>query len=749
MTRLRLLALPTALLLLAFLPLKSRALPPDAAEDPSARVEALLSRMTLEEKVGQLNQLSGGFATGPENPRSAPLLDEIRKGRVGSVLNIVGAERTRAVQRIAVEETRLKVPLLFALDVIHGYRTIFPIPLAEAASWDLAAIERSARIAAVEASAAGIDWTFAPMVDVARDPRWGRVMEGAGEDPYLGARVAEARVHGFQGHSLSQPDAILACAKHFAGYGAVEAGREYNTTTISVREMRNVYLPPFQAAVKAGCATVMNAFNDFDGVPASGNTFLVKQVLKGEWSFGGLVVSDWNSFGEMIAHGVAADRKEAAALAMNATSDVDMESRVYVDELPALVREGRISEAQIDDAVRRILLLKARLGLFDDPYRGTTPEREASTLRARDHLAAARDMARRSVVLLRNEGNLLPLSPALHSIAVIGPLADSGRDMLGAWAARGRGEEAVTLMSALRDRLGRTTALSYTAGCAVSGECTGAQIAEAVEAARQADLAILAVGEGAFMSGEGASLANIDLPGRQLDLVKAIHATGKPVVALVMGGRPMTINWLAENVPTVVYAWLLGSEAGPALVDVLVGDYNPSGHLPISIPYAVGQIPVYYAHKSTGRPRAPGSNRWDVTRYRDIPNEPLFPFGFGLSYTTFAYGPPELSSDVMKAGQEITVTVPVTNTGSRDGETVVQLYVRDVVASVTRPVKELKGFAKVALAAGESRRVAITLKADDLRFWDRSMRFTTEPGELKVMTGPSSDDTQEASFRLE
>jgi beta-glucosidase len=723
-----------------------------AVEPPSAetdrQVEDLLAKMTLAEKVGQLNQLSGSYATGPITPRTAALAEEVRQGRVGSVLNTRGAAETRALQRIAVEETRLGIPLIFAMDVVHGYRTTFPVPLAEAASWDIAAIEDTARIAGREAAAAGLHWTFAPMVDVARDARWGRIMEGAGEDPYLGARVAEARVRGFQGDDLSRTDTVLACAKHFAGYGAVEAGREYNTTTISIRQLREVYLPPFEAAVRAGCATLMSAFNDVDGVPASGSELLLKRILRGEWGFGGLVVSDWNSIGEIVGHGVAADKREAALLAMRASEDMDMESRAYLTTLPGLVADGLVTSEQVDEAVRRVLRLKFRLGLFADPYRYCDEDRQRAAMLTPEHRSAARAMAQKSIVLLKNEGSLLPLAKELERVALVGPLADSAIDMLGGWRAAGEPKDVVTLRADLQARLGSRAKLAYAAGCGVRGACSDQQIAEAVAACEGAEAVILAVGEHWFMSGENASRAHLDLPGRQMDLVQAVHAAGKPMVVVLFGGRPMTIKWIADHVPAIVEAWLPGIEGGHAIADVLFGDVNPSGKLPVSFPIAVGQAPVYYAAKSTGRPRLPGQRRWDVTKYLDIPNEPLYPFGFGLSYSTFSYSEPRVGRAVLR-NEPLEISVTVANAGPVAGEEIVQLYVRDLVASVTRPVKELKRFARVALAPGEEKDVRFTLTPADLAFHGLDLKRVIEPGEFVVMVGPNSRDLKSARFRLE
>jgi beta-glucosidase len=747
-----------ALIAGAMLALAAPAIGADSAStlvlDPAIeqKIDSLLRQMTVEEKVGQLNQYSGNYTMPgplPPDPHHQAEYSKLKTGQVGSFLNVVGARQTRTVQQMALEGSRFKIPLLFGFDVIHGFKTIFPVPLGEAASWDLEAIERSARIAAREASAAGVHWTFAPMVDIARDPRWGRVMEGAGEDPYLGSLVAAARVRGFQGPKLGEPGTIMACAKHYAAYGAVEAGREYNTVDISYRTMREIYLPPFHAAVEAGAATVMNAFISFDGVPASGNKFLVHDVLKGEWGFRGFVVSDWGSFGEMIVHGVARDKADAARLAISVGSDMDMESGVYVDALARLVEDGVVPMSALDEAVRRVLRLKFVMGLFDDPFRYCDEQREKATLLNPQHLEAARDMGRKSIVLLKNDGNVLPLKKDVGTLALIGPLADSQRDMIGGWSAAGEPKDAVTLREGVMAKVSPATKVVTVRGCGDHGQCTDAQIQEAVAAGGQADIIILAVGENADMSGEARSRAYLDLPGRQMDLVRAVANLGRPTVAVLMNGRPLVLNELSETVPALLETWFLGTQAGNAIADVLFGDYNPSGKLPISFPYAVGQIPVYYNHMNTGRPYEPGGPTAFVSKYSDIPNEPLYPFGYGLSYTTFKYSDLSLAKEKVRPGEPLEVRVKVTNTGSREGAEVVQLYVRDLVASVVRPVKELKGFRKIELNAGETREVVFALSSDDLKFYDREMKYTVEPGEFSVFVGGNSRDVLEKRFVLE
>lgn len=710
------------------------------------KIDDLLSKMTLEEKIGQMNQYTGnGAATGPIKAREKDI-EDLKKGYVGSMLNVIGAENTREMQKLVMENSRMKIPLIFGLDVIHGYKTIFPIPLGEAASWDLDAIEQSARIAAIEASAAGIHWTFAPMVDIARDPRWGRIMEGAGEDPYYGSLVAKARIHGFQGKSLKDDGSIVACAKHFAAYGCAEAGRDYNTVDISNRVLHEIYLRPFKAALEAGVGTFMNSFNEIDGTPATGNSYLVQETLKGEWGFRGFVVSDWNSIGEMVNHGIAKDKGEAAMIAANAGNDMDMETSAYRDSLVSLVKAGKVKEITIDQAVRRVLRIKFQLGLFDDPYKYCHPEKEKSQLLSPEHIKAAREGARKSIVLLKNENNTLPLKTDVRTIAVIGPLADSKIDMIGGWSAQGEGKDAVTLLEGIKTAVSSTTNILYTKGCDIWGDSSNT-FKVAISLAKQADVVVMAIGESGTMSGEARSRANINIPGKQEDLVREILKTGKPVVIVLMNGRPLTINWLAGNVPAILESWFLGSQAGNAIADVLFGKYNPSGKLPVTFPYAVGQIPIYYNHKNTGRPKVDNINPY-CSKYTDIPNEPLFPFGFGLSYTTFEYSTLKLSTNQMKMKDSLTVSLTVKNTGQSDGEEVVQLYIRDLVGSVTRPVKELKGFRKVMIKTGESKDISFTLKSSDLAFYTKDMSFKAESGDFKVFVGTNSDDCKEASFSL-
>jgi beta-glucosidase len=734
------LAKPTSLLwvaLLTALMMPAVASPPQS--DVEKKIDALIRRMTLEEKLGQLQQLDG-HADGNFRPEH---LELARKGLLGSTLNVRGTKNVNELQRAAVEGSRLKIPLLFGFDVIHGYRTIFPIPLGEAASWDPAAVERAAAVAAAEASAAGVRWTFAPMVDIARDARWGRIAEGAGEDPYLGSVMARARVRGFQGGDYSAPDRVMACAKHWVAYGAAEAGRDYNTTDVSEVTLREVYFPPFKAALDAGVGTFMSAFNDLNGVPTSANPFTLTRVLRDEWKFDGFVVSDYESVKELINHALAADEAEAARAGLSAGVDMEMVSRLYNKHGAQLVREGKLSQKTVDEAVRRILRIKFRMGLFEKPY--ADEARERTIIFSPDNIAAAREVAARSMVLLKNERETLPLNKSLKSVAVIGPLADDRLNMLGSWSGDGRAENAVTLLEGVKSKVGPQVKVSYSKGCEISGD-NAEGFAEAVRAARESDAVIVAVGESADLSGEASSRSSLDLPGRQLDLVKALTATGKPVIVVLMNGRPLTINWVAESVPAILETWFAGTQAGNAIADVLFGDANPGGKLPVTFPRAVGQLPLYYNHKSTGRP--PDSNNKYTSKYLDVPWTPLFPFGHGLSYTQFRLTDLQLSARSIKSDGRLTVTVEVENVGKRAGDEVVQLYVRDVAASRTRPVKELKGFDRVTLRPGEKRRVEFVLTQEHLGFYNRDMRFVVEPGEFKVMAGTSSVGGLEAAFTV-
>ncbi len=719
------------------------------------KVDSVLALMTLDEKIGQLNQLSSDFvATGPITP-DGDKQDRVRQGKVGSYLNMTGAARTRSLQAIAMQ-SRLKIPLLFAQDVIHGYRTIFPIPLAEAASWDLSIIERSARIAAIEAAACGIHWTFAPMVDIARDPRWGRVMEGAGEDTYLGSLIATARVKGFQGKGLGSLDAVMACAKHFAAYGAAEGGRDYNTTDMSLRRLHEVYLPPFKAAADAGVASFMNSFNDINGIPATGSSYLQRTLLKGDWKFNGLVVSDWGSIGEMINHGYAADMTDAAKKAITAGSDIDMESRAYAGQLADLIKRKEVNESVIDDAVRRVLRKKFELGLFDDPYRFSDEAREKAAWNAPEHRQAAREMARKSIVLLRNDSikkiskPILPLSNVSgKKIALIGPLVKAIGDNNGFWSYSWPDDSTriVSLWNGMENKLGSTKNLSYAKGCELTGSDTSG-FAAARLAARRSDIVVISVGETGNMSGEAKSRSDLKLPGMQEQLVKEMVATGKPVVVLISAGRPLVFNWISENVPSIVYTWWLGTEAGNAIADVLFGDYNPSGKLPMTFPRSEGQIPIYYNHFNTGRPFKNDTDNIYVTAYTDLRNSPRYPFGYGLSYSKFEYGKIVLSADSMSVGGSIRAKVTITNSGTYAGEEVVQLYIQDVAASLVRPVRELKGFQKIRLAPGESREIEFVITEKELAFYQEDLRFMAEPGQFRVFIGGSSAAEEGISFWL-
>jgi beta-glucosidase len=708
-------------------------------EDVERKIDALLAQMTLEEKLGQLQQLDG-HADGRYREEH---VDLIRKGLLGSTLNVRGAARTNELQRIAMEKSRLKIPVLFAFDVIHGYRTVFPVPLGIASSWDPAAAERSASIAAAESAASGVRWTFAPMVDIARDPRWGRIVEGAGEDPYLGAAMAQANVRGFQGRDYSAPDKVVACAKHWVGYGAAEGGRDYNTTEISENTLRSIYFPPFKAAVDAGVGTFMSAFNDLNGLPTSANPFTLTHVLRGEWKFDGFVVSDYESIRELLNHGIAADEAEVARLALTAGVEMEMVSRLYNKRMPALVKEGKVSMAVIDEAVRRVLRIKFRLGLFERPY--TDEAREKTVLVRREHAAAAREIAARSIVLLKNERDLLPLDKGIKSIAVIGPLADNQVDLMGSWTGDGRSEDVVTLLAGIKAKVSPSTKVNYIKGCEIDGDVVDG-IAGAANIAREADVAIVAVGEAAGMSGEAASRTSLDLPGRQLDLIKAVQATGKPVVIVLMNGRPLAIDWVAGNVSAILETWFAGTHGGNAIADVLFGDVNPGGKLPVTFPRNVGQVPIYYNHRNTGRP--PDAKNKYTSKYLDAPWTPLFPFGYGLSYTQFRLSNLRLSAGRIAPVGSLTVSVEVENIGKREGDEVVQLYIRDLAASVTRPVKELKGFRRFMLLSREKRTVEFKLTSEDLGFWNRENRFVVEPGMFKVMVGSNSVDVLEAGFEV-
>ncbi|MEZ4884666.1 MAG: glycoside hydrolase family 3 N-terminal domain-containing protein [Chitinophagales bacterium] len=718
-----------------------------AQDKTEQKIEKLLSKMTLEEKIGQLTLYTSGWdQTGPvlrDNYK-----DDVKSGRCGNLFNAHTAKYNYDLQKIAVEETRLGIPLLFGYDVIHGYKTIFPIPLAEACSWDMEVIEQSAHLSAKEASAGGLHWAFNPMVDICRDPRWGRISEGAGEDPYLGSLIAAAKVKGYQGDDLSDKHTILACVKHFAAYGAAQAGRDYHTVDMSERVLREVYLPPYKAAIDAGCATIMTSFNELDGVPASANKYLLQDILRKEWGFKGFVVTDYTSINEMVQHGFAADEKHAGELALNAGVDMDMQGAVFQNNLQVLVKEGKVTEKDIDEAVRRILRYKYKLGLFEDPYRYSDEKREKEVMFSAEMMEHAREAGRKSIVLLKNEAvneqPLLPMSKSTAKIALIGPLGDNQEDVLGSWHASGDVSKVVTLRKALTDALPKAE-IVYVEGAKMDNE-TEEGFDAAIEAAKNADVVIMAIGENYRQNGEAASRSNLDLPGGQQALLEAIHATGKPIIAVVMAGRPLTISWMDENIPAIVNAWHLGTMTGPAIVDVLLGDYNPSGKLVITFPRNVGQIPIYYAMKNTGRP----FNATDkyTSKYIDVPNEPLYPFGYGLSYTTFEYSDLKVNKTEMGMDETLEVSVKITNTGKMDGLETVQLYIRDLVGSTTRPVKDLRAFRKVSLKAGGDETITFKLTSEDLKYYNQQMEFVAESGDFKVFVGGSSVDVLEADFTL-
>ncbi len=717
------------------------------------KVDSLIKLMTLEEKVGQMNQYNGFWdVTGPapHGGNAEVKYQHLKNGLVGSMLNVVGTEEVRKLQQLVVEETRLGIPLIFGYDVIHGYKTLAPIPLAEAASWDMEAIEKSARTAAEEASAVGLNWTFAPMVDISRDARWGRVMEGAGEDTYLGTCIAKARVKGFQGDDLSQPNTIAACAKHFAGYGFAEAGKDYNTVDVGTATLYNSILPPFKAAVDADVKTVMNGFNTLNGIPVTGNSFLQRDVLKEKWGFEGFVISDWASIMEMIPHGFAKDLKHAAELGAKAGSDMDMESYAYVKHLVENVKEGKVDETLVDDAVRRILKVKFELGLFDDPYKYCNEEREKERLHHKDNHASVLDMAMKSIVLLKNEHNLLPLKKDQQKIAVIGELADDKNSSLGSWRLGSDDNSGVSVIEGLK---AYTEDFKYAKGPKIFyeganflnevgvNETDRTGIDEAVELAKESDIVLMVLGEHGFQSGEGRSRTKLDLPGLQLELLQAVHKVNQNIVLILMNGRPLTINWEAENLPAILETWQLGSQAGNAVAKVLFGDYNPSGKLPMTFPRSVGQVPIYYNHFNTGRPNPEANVFW--SHYSDEKNEPLFPFGYGLSYTTFEYSNFQIDDSDQNS---IKVSATITNTGDTDGEEVVQLYIHDKTASIARPVKELKGFQKISIPSGTSHNVEFNLTDKELGFYNHHYQYVVEPGEFSVMVGTNSQEGLTGTF---
>ena len=728
-------------------------------------VESLLEKMTLDEKIGQMNQYNGFYdATGP-----SPILGDAKKkynnlknGLVGSMLNVRGVKDVRAFQKIAVEETRLGIPLIFGFDLIHGYKTIAPIPLAESASWDINEIRKSASLGAKEASAAGINWTFAPMVDISRDARWGRVMEGAGEDPFLSSLIAAARVKGFQGNDLSSPSTVAACAKHFAAYGFVESGRDYNTVDIGLSTLHNIVLPPFKAAVDAGVRTFMNGFTELNGIPVTADSYLQREILKKQWGFKGFIVSDWGSLREMMDHGYAKDRKHAGELALNGGSDMDMESTIYIEELSNLVKEGKVNIDQIDDAVRRILLVKFELGLFDDPYKYCDLVREKKITGSQEIIDGALEMAKKSIVLLKNKNNLLPLKKNGQKIALIGPLAADKNSPLGNWRVAADNNTAVSVLEGLSNYGGNE--IIHSQGVRLVNKIpdgfheevqlnltdkTG--ISEAKEIAEKADVVIMVLGEYGFQSGEGRSRANIDLPGFQQELLEEIHQVNSNIVLVLMNGRPLTLNWPSKNIPAILETWHLGTQSGNAISQVIYGDYNPSGKLPMSFPRSVGQMPLYYNHKSTGRPGADGEDAGSVfwSHYQDEKNTALYPFGFGLSYTSFKYSNIKLSKKVLiKDNDELIASVKLTNSGKLKGKEVVQLYIKDKFASSTRPVRELKGFQMIELNPGETKNVSFKINSKMLEFYSSRNIWESENGDFELFIGTNSNTKRKESFEL-
>ncbi|MGN6400735.1 MAG: beta-glucosidase BglX [Flavisolibacter sp.] len=728
-------------------------------------INNLMSKMTLDEKLGQLNlPVSGDITTG--QAASSDIGKKIKEGKVGGLFNIKGVEKIRDVQKIAVENSRLKIPLIFGMDVIHGYQTSFPIPLGLSCSWDMQAIERSARIAATEASADGICWTFSPMVDIARDPRWGRIAEGSGEDPYLGSQIAKAMVKGYQGNDLSKDNTVMACVKHFALYGAAEGGRDYNTTDMSHIRMYNEYFPPYKAAVDAGAGSVMTSFNEVDGIPATANKWLMTDVLRKQWGFKGFVVTDYTAVNEMTAHGLG-DLQTVSALALKAGVDMDMVGEGFLTTLKKSLQQGKVTQKDIDVACRRVLEAKYKLGLFEDPYRYCNIERSKTEIYTPENLKAAREIAAETFVLLKNQNNTLPLKKS-GTIALIGPLADAKENMPGTWSVATDFSKPISVLAGLQNAIGDKAKLVYAKGSNLDADSlleeratmfgktlhrdhrsATEMLGEALSVAANADVIVAALGESAEMTGESSSRSNIEIPQTQKDLLNALLRTGKPVVLVLFTGRPLAIKWEAEHVPAILNVWFGGSEAGNAIADVLFGDVNPSGKLTTTFPQNVGQVPLYYNHKNTGRPLDEG--KWFQkfrSNYLDVSNEPVYPFGYGLSYTTFQYGDVQLSKNQMHPNDKITATITVTNTGTREGKETVQLYIRDMVGSITRPVKELKGFQKISLQAGESKTVSFTIGIDDLKFYNSDLKWVAEPGDFKLMIGTNSADVKEAAFTL-
>ncbi|MGC9364548.1 MAG: beta-glucosidase BglX [Fidelibacterota bacterium] len=732
-------------------------------EEIATKVEALLSRMTLTEKIGQMNQYSNEWdITGPKpvDDAKAYRYNDIKNGNVGSMLNVVGAAATRAAQQLAVDSSRLHIPLIFGIDVIHGFKTAFPVPLAMAATWNPELAEKAAAVAAAEAAASGIHWTFAPMSDISPDARWGRIMEGAGEDPFLASQMVSAQIRGYQGNDLGMENTIAACAKHYAAYGAARAGRDYNAVELSPYSIFNIYLPPFKAAVDAGVVTFMNAFNTLNGVPATGNRFLVNDILKGKWGFDGFVVSDWSSIAELIDHGVATDLRQAAEIAVSGMTDMDMESFAYRRHLESLVREGKVDEALIDESVRRILTIKYQLGLFEDPYKYCSEERERTQLLTDENRALAREIAAESMVLLKNSNNLLPLAKDIKSIAVVGPLSNDKDAPLGNWRCQAGTDNAVSLLEGIQTKVLPGTRIHFVKGLEIDNNNVRSfdgkvdfnndgriDFKSVIKAARRSEVIIAAVGETAMMSGEARSRMDIGLPGRQLELLQELNRLGKPVVVVLFGGRPLTIPWLAENVPAILMSWEAGSESGNAIADILFGDVVPSGKLPVTFPYHVGQEPLVYNELNTGRPQLDDQQGF-VSKYIDGPKEPLYPFGYGLSYTDFEYANLKLNQPAIRIGETLRVSITLKNTGKFNGKAVVQLYVCDLVASIARPVKELKAFEKVELKAGESQEITFTLDDKAFGFYNDNYEFVVEPGEFEIMVGGNSTDVMKTKCTI-
>ncbi len=734
-----------------------------ADQKMNAFITKLMLRMTVDEKIGQLNLLTGGEAT-TGSVVSNDVESKIKKGQVGGMFSFTTPQKIRKAQEIAVNQSRLKIPIIFGQDVIHGYKTTFPIPLALSSTWDMSLIEKTARIAAVEATADGLNWTFSPMVDISRDPRWGRISEGSGEDTYLGSQIAKAMVKGYQGDDLSKYNTMMACVKHFALYGAAEAGRDYNTTDMSLHRMYNEYLPPYKAAIDAGAGSVMTSFNDINGVPATANKWLMTDVLRKQWGFKGFVVTDYTAVNELIDHGLG-DLQTVSALSLNAGVEMDMVGEGFLTTLKKSLQEGKVKQAQIDNACRLVLEAKYKLGLFEDPFRYCDEERAKTEILKPSHLQFAREAATQSFVLLKNENQTLPLKKS-GTIALIGPLANTGANMPGTWSVNSDLANTASLLEGMKATLGENVKILHSLGANLLADAeyqTRATmfgrdiprdnrpeaeiIKEAVDLAKKSDVIVAALGEASEMTGEASSRTDLDIPDTQKRLLQELLKTGKPVVLVLFTGRPLTLTWEQENVPAILNVWFGGTEAAKAITDVLFGDVNPSGKLTATFPQNVGQIPLYYSHKNTGRPLLEG--KWFSkfrSNYLDVTNEPLYPFGYGLSYTSFEYSDIKLSKSSFKAGESITASVTVKNTGLREGKEVVQLYTQDLVGSITRPLKELKGFQKISLNPGESKTVTFKITEEDLKFYNATLKYLAEPGDFKVFIGGNSRDTREAGF---